>query len=306
MQSRRIFPRIVTCLSLSLLCPALLSGCLGGDDDEIAEDYEINEIYMELNVNGIKMPFYEARTLGTPDESEKRDNSTVGYAKLRLYALNKKGEEIILRAKHMDSVNIRYAGKTCEIIEIRTSGKLSSNEFLYYECEFPRADISVNAPIEAEYVRPDGTQLTASVRWPGFISDVNVQEIIEPMTFLRTSDMHVSWTLPAEGQPDAVVVALYDKSWNSLYTYFEESVSGASESFTVPLNTLEDNLPYVHSIQSRLDMSLEVTSRAEGTVSPLLAGGAATADRTIYREIRTYTCDADHFDAEREECRQEQ
>lgn len=306
MQSRRISPRIVTCLSLSLLCPALLSGCLGGADDEIAEDYELNEIYMELNVNGLKMDLGKARTLGTPDESEKRDDSTVAYARMRLSALDKDGEEISLRAKHMDSVNIRYAGKTCEISEMRTSGKLSSREFLYYECEFPRAGISVNAPIEAEYVRPDGTVVTASVRWPGFIADVNVEELIEPNIFLRTSDMHVSWTLPAEGQPDAVVLSLRDRSWRPIYTYFEELVNSESGSFAIPQNTLESNLPHIHAIQNRLDMSLEVTSRAVGTVSPLLAGGTATADRTLYREIRTYTCDADHFDAEREECRQEQ
>ena len=52
MQSRRISPRIVTCLSLSLLCPALLSGCSEGKNciAEEAEDYELNEIFFDLSV----------------------------------------------------------------------------------------------------------------------------------------------------------------------------------------------------------------------------------------------------------------
>ena len=92
------FQRIISCLTLTL-CLLLISGCTKKECTyELAEDYELNEIYFDLTLDDLNY------------------SRGIISIELMMYALDEYSDKIPLMSKHLENIQIRYAGKSCDRI----------------------------------------------------------------------------------------------------------------------------------------------------------------------------------------------
>ena len=329
MHFSRRFSCFSSCLTLAL-CPALLSGCI---DDfpasfEHAEDYGLNEIYMDFSVSS-EMSLSDANAGQFPAEWD--DGEGMVRAKIALHIRKKNGKEVPLKVADIGSLNIRYGDKSCTISEATHIGKIESTYYGHYYCYISHDDLPAGTLIEASYRHADGSMAATSVRWPGFISNINIREIVgtenesagqENWFLLLTNDMTVSWTLPASGLPEAVQMRLtsprtpsyswFDPEGEPGTVYFENMLSGDSTGTAISKNTFTDMVSEI--LDGRLyyddnmvaagepmtgsyyrEMELFVSSVTTGAVSPLVSGGSTRVEMTTRQHITALPCAANDY-----------
>ncbi len=283
------FHRIISCLTLTL-CLLLISGCTKKECTyELAEDYELNEIYFDLTLD---------------DFNYSRGIISI---ELMMYALDEYSDKIPLMSKHLENIQIRYAGKSCD--RIHNNFNLSCGEETLnlpdkpalqnntYTCSFATQDLPENAVITASYQRGE-TTVWASMRWPGLVSDIQIQGAANPDAWdpavSLTEDMHISWNLPGEGQPEALRVNLDREAGTSEppVPFFEETLRGDAAGIIIPKSVFADIL----ASGSAATVHLSVSSIVSDESSPLLAGAGSQFERTISKEITMLPCEADKID----------
>ena len=292
------FHRIISCLTLTL-CLLLISGCTKKECTyELAEDYELDEIYFNL-------------TFGDDDDYYGWDVIPIEFG---MYALDDRGDKIPLMAQNVSNINIRYAGKSCD--SFYDSFDLSCGKetldipgkkphYNVYECYVDTRDIPANAVFTASYQRGE-TTVWASLRWPGIVSDIQIQGVANPDAWdpavSLTEDMHVSWDLPGEGQPEALRVNLdreAESSMEPLVPLFEETLRGDATGIIIPKSVFADIL----ASGSAATVHLSVSSIVSNESAPLLAGASVQSARTIWKkDIEMLPCEADKIDTYFDEC----
>lgn len=285
------FQRIISCLTLTL-CLLLISGCTKKECTyELAEDYELNEIYFDLTFLEYSSDYFE-------------DYVDID---LLMYALDEYGDKIPLMSKDLENIQIRYAGKSCDKIyagfnlscgeETLSLPDKPANNDNKYSCSVATRDIPENAVFTVSYQRGETTVWT-SLRWPGLVSDIQIQGAANPDAWdpavSLTEDMHISWNLPGEGQPEALRVNLDREAGTSEppVPFFEETLSGDAAGIIIPKSVFADIL----ASGSTAAVHLSVSSIVSGESSPLLAGAGSQFERTISKEITMLPCEADKID----------
>lgn len=217
--------------------------------------------------------------------------------------------------KNKKQVSLRYGKKYCDLRAFtrHSHNKLKGPIFGGYECFIPDNELEADMPIEAAYRRPDGTTVTLSVRWPGPISDIQIQELMIPEEGHRglfpippgsDAKMTLSWKLPEKGRPDAILVLRgeppeYDVIPHSRWFTREELRDSETLSGDAVSHTHFERGAYLIHLTPRKHR-VYVTSIATGTVSPLLnKKSSARAYRPFYREILVVSCKAEDIDPTR-------
>ena len=308
------FSRVFTCLPL-ISGILFLSGCITTEHYEYADDHELNEIYLDVEVTD-EIPLSYVRANQFPEEKVNELGKGMVQARIVLSLMD--GNQKVPLWTSPDNLRLRYGGKEGDVFEHYHHSYTEQRFMGDYYCYIHHNEIAAGDVIEVSYHRPDGTVATASVRWPGLISDHHVQDLAAekvleaeeaggPETlmwyFMLTRDMNVSWTLPEDSLPDAVRVIYSGIDGNRYYTAdipydfnFEETLSGTAEGITISRNTFEKYIS--ERAPSNATTTLQVLSIANGTVSPLLAGGSAVSERRTYQDIVGLPCDADKLHTE--------
>lgn len=267
--------RIVSCLTL-ILSLLLISGCSEGKNciAEEAEDYELNEIFFDLSA------------------ARHEHNSHLIEVKFAMYALADWGNKIPLQSKKKSRIDIRANGKACDLISEEFCWSDGSHRNAY-TCDFDVGgnQIPEDMIITASYQRGD-TIAEASIRGPGTVSDIQLQESVNPgdekWVFSLKNDMTISWKLPEVGRPDAVQVQIIRNRKDEEQILFEETLRGDAVGITIPRNTFE------HFASSPLKLS--VTTITNGTITPLVAGGSAQVEKTVEKECLALACGVDEIE----------
>ena len=309
----RFFHTVIAAFAVCL--SAQLAGCSSADisEENLSDNYTLRGINMILSVTSgpIEMSVFQDQIQDNLPKEQNEKNianapDQLVTAEVFFFARQNADDHVIpIKIADPSRITFKFAGEPCTDmkIETATSQMFPTNTSRLtdtYLCSIPLSKLEIGSEISASYLHTDGTEAVASVRWPGYVSDIAVEEL-GPVPFyedsgdgfLRNTDMTVSWKRSGEKVPDSIGLSIASANSNSVAktVYYSMELPGSSTGLTVPKSAFENMIEST----GREDVILSVTTQNKGVVSPLLQGGDASASRTIYRIIPTYPFNAANF-----------